>query len=190
MFLNYGYLKYVLFWQTVFHPDITIMVDWALKINCLSIYLVAKCGKIPTVVWLVRKILPWRFEPLLWPWPWGQQSKVDKIHSSSWWCTTIPCWLQKVQKLRWYGRNFFFKDIRPQCGLDLEFRNLNFVHCNTQGHDDKPIYTKFHCRRLKGFRSYQEKKYSLRIWTITVTVTLKTAIQNCYTHPRRWGYRL
>ena len=30
----------ILFWQTVFHPDITIMVDWALKINYLiSIYL-------------------------------------------------------------------------------------------------------------------------------------------------------
>ena len=34
--LNYGYFKCVLFWQTVFRTHITIMVDWALKINYLS----------------------------------------------------------------------------------------------------------------------------------------------------------
>ena len=39
MVLNYGFIKYVLFWQTEFRPDITVMVDWALKINYLSIYL-------------------------------------------------------------------------------------------------------------------------------------------------------
>ena len=32
------FVRYVLFWQTVFRPDITVMVDWALKINYLSIY--------------------------------------------------------------------------------------------------------------------------------------------------------
>ena len=39
MFLNYGYFMYILFWQTVFRPDITAMVDWALKINYLCIWL-------------------------------------------------------------------------------------------------------------------------------------------------------
>ena len=52
--------------------------------------------------------IPLRFQPLLWPWPWGQQSKTATKHAGSWWCatkhpdswwcTTIPSLVPKVQE--------------------------------------------------------------------------------------------
>ena len=60
----------------------------------------------PPVVWSEKgKKFPCGSEPSLWPWPWGQQSKIAPQHSGSWWRSTIPTLLQEDQKLRRYGRN-------------------------------------------------------------------------------------
>ena len=88
----------------------------------------------------VRKInIPWRFQPSLWPWPWGQQSNCHKtlclviMHHY----TMFGCKRFKYSgDMEW---SYFFQNVSPHCDLDLENRNPNVLH-DTPGHDDTPTY--------------------------------------------------
>ena len=62
----------------------------------------------------------------------------------------------------------------PLCDLDLQYSNPIFLR-DTLAHDDSP-HAKLGYQRLNQFRKYHPDKYSLRFWTITVTMTLNTAI--------------
>ena len=51
---------------------------------------------------------------------------------------------------------------------------------DTPGHDDALTY-QVSLRNVQWFRRYYLDKYSQRIWTLNVTMTLRTAIKTCYT---------
>ena len=57
---------------------------------------------------IIRTNMPWGFEPSLWPWSWGKQSRIITQHSR--WCTTISNWLQKFRR---YGGKLFFWWFEP-----------------------------------------------------------------------------
>ena len=55
-------------------------------------------------------------EPLLWPWPWKQQSNLFTRHQGVWWCTSNwsnQIWLQKDQKFKTYSRKSYFDYMSP-----------------------------------------------------------------------------
>ena len=70
-----------------------------------------------------------------------------------------------------------YEDLSLHCDFDLEDRNPTF--CMTFRVMLMRHQAKFHEERWSGSEdNYRLDKYSLRIGTLTVTVTLKTAIQN------------
>ena len=117
-------------------------------------------------MWLVQKIFPADFNP---------HCDLDRENSNQKLPQNIPAhddaplyhvWLQKFQKLERYG-TYFWKDFSP-----YRDRNPNFLQ-DTPSHDDTPAY-QVSLQKVKWFRRYQSDKYSLRIWTLTVTLTLGT----------------
>ena len=122
--------------------------------------------------------IPWGFRPSLWPWPCGQQSKTVTQHSCSWRCTTISRLVAKGSEFQFIFLYFFFT-VRDHCDLDREDRNPIFLH-DTPGHGDTLTY-QISLQNVKWFRRNRPDKYSLRIWTLNATLTVRTKIQNCHT---------
>ena len=75
---------------------------------------------------IIQTNIPWGFEPSLWPWPSGQQSKIVTQHS--WWrvhhYTTFVCERFTNSGDAEEKQNSFF--LGPHCDLDLEDRNPTF----------------------------------------------------------------
>ena len=89
------------------------------------------------------------FSPALWPWPWRQNPNIfhDTVSHDN-----APTYL-------------------------VSLRNVEFfvLFCMTLGHEDAQPY-QVSWTKVKWLRRYSPDKYSMKIWTLTVTLTLKTAI--------------
>ena len=90
-------------------------------------------------------------------------------------------WSQNVQNFRWlfclriwtYSVTLTLKIRTQTCQMTIPVMTMH-------------QHTKFHSERLCGtwFRIYCRDTFSQRIWTLTVTLTLSTAVPNCHKTPR------
>ena len=90
-------------------------------------------------------------------------------------------WSQNVQNFRWL---FCLRIWTYSVTLTLKIRTQTFQMTIPVMMMHQHI--KFHSERLSGtwFRIYCPDKFSHRIWTLTVTLTLSTAVPNCHKTPR------
>ena len=66
----------------------------------------------------------------------------------------------------------------PSCDLDLDGRKSVFSN-DTPVHDDASLFEVW-SQKIQQFIKYCPKKYSFRVWTSAVTLTLNTAIQSFF----------
>ena len=133
---------------------------------------VAWRGKIPPVMWLVRKIFPEDVNP---------HCDLDHEDSNQTLLQNIPAvdaapqyrvWSQKVQQFRRYGTNSSVLRISAHT-VTLTLRIGTQTFCMTLQIMMIPQHTKFHKERGQVVKKILSGQiiYSLRIWTLTVTMS-------------------
>ena len=131
------------------------------------------CTNIPSFIKKIRvvhKILSGTIFPedLNTTWPWPQSHNVTLTSRTAFTNCDITLW----QVIVYHYTKSLWKRFRSSG--DTEETLWPWPSNNTPGHDDaQPCQVSW--RKIKWFRRYRPDKYS-RIWTLTVTLTLKTAI--------------
>ena len=110
-------------------------------------------------------VMWWLYEPLLWSWPWREQSNHFVRHTGSWWGITILNLVTKGSEVQTISSGQRLNEIlNLLCDLDLEQSN-QILSQDTLTYNDAQRNTKL-CLVAKKISSLEDIVETIAVWLI------------------------